>query len=872
MPFGKKALSLFILISLFLILFQSLSLADFDSGKSQYQVLMISSYNSRFPTFFKQIDGIKSVLDAENYAIDLEFMDLKRFNSEEQTALFYQALKYKLSHASAYDFIIVCDDNAYNFALEHQTELFQDIPIVFLGINNIDNALMANQMPLVSGVIENISMEETLESAKALLPQATTVYAIVDNTLAGKGDLEKYQLMHTAFPDLTFEVLSLEDMSFDELGEKLSKMGSHEIVLLLAAYSDITGRTLPFEQSLKLIVDSSAVPIFHLYEHGIGDGLLGGCVISHYQQGIEAAKIVKSVLEGGRSYADLAVIITSPNKYLFDYACLQKYDLRPSALPDDTLYLNRTPSFWEQYFDYIILGTIILIFILFFLIYLIYYIMKCKSIERSLIEKNEDIQNLYEELLASEEELKTQNEALVFSQNTLLDKNEELIRKQKIIEDYAFYDYLTHLPNRHTLKLDIQKILVRPVQNIIKGALFFIDFDNFKNINDHYGHTFGDEVLITISERLLKTLGDNGKVYRFGGDEFIALIDTASDQNTLDYIADRIFDGFTQPLSLRGTEITMTFSMGIAIIPLHGNSYDDLIGSADMAMYTAKNSGKNKYFYFDENSKKQSEYIALLKQELKQAITSDQLFLNYQPIYNKKNNRIQFIEAVLRWQSPFGYIAPKTFIPFATEMELMLKLQQYVFSEVCELSNIVNTSENSTFITFNLSSKELLDALIIRELEQVLMEKKADASTICLEISETIIENEFDHLLSQITALRKLGFKIIIDDFGTEYLSLNYLKKLPVDLLKIDISFFYEHGDNHSMLKALIDIIRELDIEVIIKGIESDTHLEYLKNFDYTFVQGFYYGYPVTRERIMNIILDEDIKIYHPQNNHALKR
>ena len=167
-----------------------------------------------------------------------------------------------------------------------------------------------------------------------------------------------------------------------------------------------------------------------------------------------------------------------------------------------------------------------------------------------------------------------------------------------------------------------------------------------------------------------------------------------------------------------------------------------------------------------------------MQQELQKAVYNNALSIHYQPVYNKNTNSVQFIEAMLRWQCPLGNIPPSTFLPISKELNLMESIQKFVFNEVCDLNNIVNTSEKLTYISFNLSSKELLAAIVVKDIKIILNEKRTDPSTICLEISETIIENDYDDVFTQITALKTLGFRIIIDDFGKEYLSLNYLKKI----------------------------------------------------------------------------------------------
>jgi diguanylate cyclase (GGDEF)-like protein len=841
--------------------------AGLTFAEHKHPILFISSYNSRFPTFFLQIEGLKHSLPESDFIIDLEFMDAKRFNSAANESSFYDRLSFKLQEDNPYELVIVSDDNALRFALAHQTELFKDIPIVFLGVNDQSLVESTREMPLVTGVFEHISIDHTIALAQSMLPDATDIYAIVDDTLAGQGDLVVYDSMSAMFPSLRFHTVDLRHMTFEMLGNTLEKFTAKDIVLLLAAYDDAAGETISFDDTMEIINAHASVPVFHLYEHGIGDGLLGGCVISHVSQGEAAGVIANTILTTELSPNEIPVLMESPNAYMLDYEIAQAYNLRTDDLSENVIWLNRSESFWDTYFNLIVTTICIFVALLFFLSYLLYYIKKAKDIEKNLQERSDELTDLYEELSASEEELRVQNEELMVTQSQLKKQRSELMRKQKLIEDYAYYDFLTHLPNRYSLKMDIHKLLERQSPVGIKGAIFFIDFDNFKFVNDSYGHSYGDALLVEISKRLEKQLLDNGKVYRFGGDEFVAMVDSSCDYETIDFIAKKLFEAFKTPLTILDNAFLVTFSMGIAMIPIHGNDFDSLIGSADLAMYAAKNEGKNGYKFFDESAGTQPAQLNALKRELNHAVNENELTLNYQPIYTRGGIRIRFAEAMLRWHSSTGLVPPQQFLPIALELGVMNALTKYVFSEVLELSTILNSSDRITYITINISNDEILNSILIAEIEQLLSRTHADPQLICLEVSETLIESNFDMVQKQIAALQRLGFRIIIDNFGAEYLSLNYLKKLPIDFVKMDITLFSDLSTNQKILSSLISILRELNILIIIKNVESEVHLDYLSTFDYDYIQGHYFSYPVERDQLIKLALDEEIKIYHPQSH-----
>ena len=303
-------------------------------------VLFISSYHPGFPTFFQQVEGIQDAFEGKNILLDIEFMDTKRFPERSNWQRFTDGLTYKLARSTPYDAVMVADDNALVFALEQQSLLFKDTPIVFFGINNVERAIRQDENPQVTGVVEAVSMEETIRLMIHLHPEIRRIVAIFDSTPSGQGDLQTFQLQAGKFDAVRFETLSLARLSWQELEDRLRETGAGSAVLLLSAYTDEEGRRLLFHESLERIASNLSVPLYHLWYHGIGDGVLGGKVISHYEQAAVAADMVLQIL-AGRPVAQIKVVRESPNRYMFDYAQLKRHGLDTAALPEDSIVINR---------------------------------------------------------------------------------------------------------------------------------------------------------------------------------------------------------------------------------------------------------------------------------------------------------------------------------------------------------------------------------------------------------------------------------------------------------------------------------------------------------------------------------------------------
>lgn len=471
-----------------------------------------------------------------------------------------------------------------------------------------------------------------------------------------------------------------------------------------------------------------------------------------------------------------------------------------------------------------------------------------KRSEEDLMKKNKEITELYDMLVASEEELRQHYEELSITQEALKKQYVELEEYQNRLHYSAYHDLLTGLPNRLSLVEKMAKHLDQCPDN--RMAMLFVDLDNFKLINDTLGHSFGDQLIMDIGKRLSSLMEESQLVYRFGGDEFIVCLYGFEDMAEVTRCAEAIIQCFNSPLVIEGSMIHVTVSIGISVFPDHGSNADELLQSADIAMYKAKLLGKNRYVLFDTDMKKSVDERVTIEMNLRNALSNQELLLYYQPLIDIRDMRICGFEALLRWNSPvLGLVSPLKFIAVAEETRLIIPIGEWALKEACGfLKNMQKYGNENLTIAVNISILQLLQENFVQLVMKVLEETGLDPSCLELEITESILMESYSAVIQKLLQLRAAGVKIALDDFGQGYSSLSYLQKLPIHTLKIDKSFIdgvANEAPETNPTDAIIVIGRKMGLTIVAEGVEEKCQLEYLMKHQCHKVQGYYFSKPL---------------------------
>lgn len=424
-------------------------------------------------------------------------------------------------------------------------------------------------------------------------------------------------------------------------------------------------------------------------------------------------------------------------------------------------------------------------------------------------------------------------------------------KSQQKIEFQAHNDFLTGLYNRMKCESDLKKIIKQSIKDGVKGALMFIDLDDFKHINDGLGHQYGDVLLQQIAAGLQSIVGLRGKCYRMGGDEFVAIVmpDMFSE---LERIANKVKDMFNKPWYLMETEYFCTMSMGIAVFPDDSKDVHEIIRLADIAMYESKKNGKNGYTFYDSCSKLNTARRLDIENSMRQAVTSgiEEFVVFYQPVVDVRTGECSSCEALVRWDSKaLGFMGPGDFIPLAEYLGLITSIGDYVLEEACRQCRYWNEHGIPDFhINVNLSVVQLLQKDVAETVARILKKTGVNPKNIVLEITESFAINDMDRVLDIIKGIKKLGPRIALDDFGTGYSSLNYIKQLPLDIIKVDKTFIDDIVEDEyaqAFIKLIVELSDTIDTDIIVEGVENEAQLNILKELGVDYIQGFYYGKPV---------------------------
>ncbi|USD67065.1 ABC transporter substrate binding protein [Vibrio sp. SCSIO 43136] len=1040
------------LICCLLLAFSSATLAA--SELADKRVLLLFSYHPSFPSSPKVLNGVDLAFGEDSPVIDIEYMDSKRLNDSQSQQNFLAMFGYKLSKRSPYDVVMTADDNALHFALEHRASLFPNTPVVFLGVNNLQLAASLEATPWITGVVEAASFAETISLASTLMPKRNNIHVVVDDRVSGQSDLATVQSLYEQFPMLKFHELPLADLTWQEFANNLNRLGENDALLLLSAFQDSLKVEKSFYEALALMVNGTDVPILHTWEHGIGEGVLGGVTVSHLEQGRQAALMVKTILSG-TSPANIPIMDKSPNVPTFDYRELERYQLSQSVLPPNSLVLFEPQSFMRTYLMELSAVALVFTILVISALYLVRKNYLMKQLSNKLKEKSSFLRLLmdtlpdlvwikdrdgvyltcnkrFEEFFgATESEIKgktdydfvdkeladffrekdllameagglsVNEETISFSSdghqevletvkspvyekhsNQLLgvlgvgrditerkrsedrlrlsasvfessaegvvitnadteiveinkafteltgysrkdvigrtpkmfqsgkhDKpfyaqmwqsileqgswSGELINRKKdggelsiwqtisavkdshnvtthyvsVFSDIselkasqqeaqylAFHDPLTDLPNRRMMKEYLADLVEYASLHHQSFTVMYMDLDNFKNVNDSFGHPEGDSLLTVVSKYLSDKLRDEDIVARIGGDEFVLIFQDVSELSKAEMIADKILHLLRDLTPLESHAIGVTASIGVCIYPQDGDNVDDLLRNADTAMYQAKNAGKNTYRFYSQESTTYVKERTELETDLRNSVHLEQLLLHYQPQFHLSTHQVTGIEALVRWNHPIhGMIGPDKFIPIAEESGFIDELGEWVLNAALAQAKVwLDMGVDFGKVAVNLSTKQLEKIDLIQVVKLALTRSQFPAEKLTLEVTESSIMENKASAVSILTTLESWGIEIAIDDFGTGYSSLSYLKQLPIQKLKLDKSFIFgipQDSDAMVICKTVMALGDSLKVRVIAEGVESLEQAKFLTQIGCQEVQGFYYSRPLTVEQ-----------------------
>ncbi|AOK55480.1 cyclic di-GMP phosphodiesterase [Burkholderia stagnalis] len=432
-----------------------------------------------------------------------------------------------------------------------------------------------------------------------------------------------------------------------------------------------------------------------------------------------------------------------------------------------------------------------------------------------------------------------------------IDITEERKAQQRLIE-LANTDVLTGLPNRHAISEQIKALLATDIDNSLRQVgILFLDLDNFKRVNDHYGHITGDRLLKDVSGIINGCLPDGATLARLGGDEFLVLFSHGT-RPLLEATAQVILERLRTPIHLGLMEVYTSCSIGIAMYPQHGDTLETLIRSADTAMYVAKEAGKHTYRVFSlEMNQKVAKYM-WLDTNLRKALEEDQFVLHYQPVVDLASGDVRCVEALIRWQSPDrGLVAPMEFIQFAEESGLIAPLGRWVMRTAAAQAADWKAKGIETRIAINVSARQLQDLNIVHQFASILDETGLAQGLLDIELTESCFIEDEDAALALMKQFRLLGAEIHLDDFGTGYSSLSQLSRLPLDAIKLDRSFITGIDRNlrsQALVRSVVSLAHALNFSVVAEGVETRGEADFLKQIDVDQSQGYYFARPMAAQ------------------------
>ncbi|MBI2290741.1 MAG: GGDEF domain-containing response regulator [Betaproteobacteria bacterium] len=442
-------------------------------------------------------------------------------------------------------------------------------------------------------------------------------------------------------------------------------------------------------------------------------------------------------------------------------------------------------------------------------------------------------------------------------------KNAAIRRAQKQAETHiyrlAYHDELTGLPKRNLFCEKVGEVLSERSLSGAAAAMYFIDLDRLMRINNTYGYAMGDALIRQVAQRLKDCVGETGILARVGGDKFAVFKGSIADSREMQTFADHVMESFTVPFAIDNLEFDVTLSMGICVYPDDGEDVSTLLVNAESAMALAKKLWRNNYKYYVKEMGEASSRRLVLETSLRRAVERGELRVQYQPIVDVRTGNFTGAEALVRWNHPqFGLLAPDQFIPLADETGLIIEIGEWVLHQACmQMKSWHDMGFYPLSISVNVSAVQLGQPQLLNHVAGVLRNTGLDPACLELEITESVLMQDAEATINMLRALKEMGIKISVDDFGTGFSSLSYLKRFPIDILKIDKSFTRDidmDPDNSAIVTAIAVLARSLNLSVLAEGVESQQQLDFLRGQKCDRVQGYLFSRPLNPEVLLPLM------------------
>ena len=770
-----------------------------------HRVLFLSSYNPLYFTYESQVRGLEKTLYPKGIEYDVIYMDAKSFSSKQDRLNFHDYLKHWLQKRNDYEAILIGDDDALQFALDYQDELFPRLPMVFFCVNDYELAERASQNPYMAGFYENDYLEETVVLAMKLFPKRKTFVALHDRSAAGEADREIFLSFRKKYHEYAFVDLDTTLLSQTDLISLLDSLPKDSILLYMTCYSDKDGKVYSMLSRTGTVVRATHVPIFRNYVGGEGEGILGGICMDIEDQCAIAGETIAQVLRGTDINA-IPFVEQTTSRCAFDYQLMKEYNLDFSLLPNDTIFYNQPDTFLRHYGK--ILPSVILIGLA--MLFLLLFAQLGTSAAKDILH---DLQMSHSQLEQSQEQLRYNAE----------------------------YDEVLDIYNRRT----ITDWLRNTMTENDTYSVIIIDIDNFKMLNENYGHSLADSILQYLVA-MMRGLAEEGnwKIARYGGDEFLVII--PNERITMDCETIKmLFEALRSPIPLGDETLAITASMGASCSD-GVTTPDQHIINAEGAMYEAKVRGKNGIVIYDDEMKKKAQDEIVIKEKLQRAFDNDGFFMLYQPQIDAQTKHVSGYEALVRMKEPGIY--PGQFIPVAERSGWIWRIGRITTELVIkQLAAWRDEGKKLHPVSVNFSSNQLNDHGYIEFVEELLKKFDIPPQYLEIEITEGLFLEKSALADEIFKRFKDLGIRLLMDDFGTGYSSLGYLTYIPVDVIKLDKSLVdtYLVDGKDSFIKNIIHLMHDLDKDMIIEGVEEQWQFERLREFGADTIQGYYFSKPI---------------------------